>query len=82
MSLENSETAAPTQKPRPGGKRDGAGRPKGSTTVEASMRRVPVQVRLPKWMADWLQHQPVPAGRNIELALEHWGLNLTKGKGE
>ena len=82
MTLENTETATPTLKPGPGGKRKGAGRPKGSTTVDPLLRRVPVQVRLPKFMADWLKDKPVPAGRNIEMALKQWGLTLTKSKGE
>ena len=67
-------------KAKVGGKREGAGRPKGSTTVDPLMRRVPVQVRLPRYMADWLKDKPVPAGRNIEMALKEWGLTLTKLK--
>jgi len=82
MTTQNTETAAPTKKPGPGGKREGAGRPKGSTSVDPAMRRVRVSFRLPQWIADWLKDKPVPAGRNIEMALEQWGLKRSKPKGE
>ena len=82
MTTENTEITAPRQKSRRGGKRAGAGRPHGSTHVDPEMRRVRVHVRLPQWIADYLKGQPVPAGRIIEIALEHWGLKLTKLGGE
>lgn len=82
LTLQNSETASATEKPRHGGKRAGAGRPKGSSHLDPLMRRVVVSVRLPQWIADWLKDQPVPAGRIIEIALEDWGLKLTKLGGD
>ena len=51
-----------------GGKRPGAGRPKGSTYPE-ERRRKPINVRLPLWLADWLKNHPEPSGRLIERAL-------------
>jgi hypothetical protein len=51
-----------------GGKRKGAGRPKGST-VPPDKRRQNVTVRLPLWLFDWLKNHPEPSGRLIERAL-------------
>jgi hypothetical protein len=51
-----------------GGKRPGAGRPKGST-YPIERRRKPINVRLPLWLADWLKKHPEPSGRLIERAL-------------
>lgn len=52
------------------GKRKGAGRPKGSTTVEEKMRRATIGVRLPKYMIKWLKDHKEPAGRIIEGAVK------------
>jgi len=51
-----------------GGKREGAGRPAG-TTYPLEKRRKQVAVRLPFWLADWLKKHPEPSGRLIERAL-------------
>jgi hypothetical protein len=51
-----------------GGKRPGAGRPKGST-IPPDKRRQNVTVRLPLWLFDWLKSHPEPSGRLIERAL-------------
>jgi hypothetical protein len=51
-----------------GGKREGAGRPTGST-YPVEKRRKQVAVRLSLWLADWLKNHPEPSGRLIERAL-------------
>jgi hypothetical protein len=51
-----------------GGKREGAGRPKGSM-FPPNKRRKQVSVRLPVWLSDWLQNHPESSGRLIERAL-------------
>jgi hypothetical protein len=64
-----------------GGKRPGAGRPKGSTYPK-ERRRKPIGVRLPLWLADWLKKHPEPSGRLIERALiMTYGLKEPKMKG-
>lgn len=51
-----------------GGKRPGAGRPKGSTIPE-DQKRQRYQVRLPQYVIKWLQDHPESAGRLVERAL-------------
>ena len=51
-----------------GGKRPGAGRPKGSTIPE-DQKRQRYQVRLPLHIIRWLQDHPESAGRLVERAL-------------
>lgn len=51
-----------------GGKRQGAGRPKGSVYALEKRRRN-VTVRLPLWLYDWLKNHPESSGRLIERAL-------------
>jgi len=51
-----------------GGKRPGAGRPKGSTYPPEKQRKA-VNIRLPLWIADWLKSHPESSGRLIERAL-------------
>lgn len=51
-----------------GGKRKGAGRPAG-TTKPANLKRETINIRLPKWIIEWLLDQPQSAGRIIELAI-------------
>ena len=51
-----------------GGKRPGAGRPKGSTIPE-DHKRQRYQVRLPLHIIRWLQNHPESAGRLVERAL-------------
>ena len=51
-----------------GGKRPGAGRPKGSTLPE-EQKRQRYQMRLPQHIIKWLQRQPESAGRLVERAL-------------
>jgi hypothetical protein len=51
-----------------GGKRPGAGRPKG-TEYPDEKRRKPFGVRLPLWLIEWVRDQAEPAGRIIERAL-------------
>ena len=60
-----------------GGKRKGAGRPKG-TTIEHP--RMTFGTRLPDWMVERLKAEPIPASRIIEEALlKYWGIKKTKG---
>lgn len=65
-----------------GGKRPGSGRKKGATYVQEHLRRVPVQVRLPRHMDNWLRAQPIPPGRIIEIALEHYWRTMKPTEGE
>jgi|GEM_PF-3403122 len=65
-----------------GGKREGAGRPKGSKSVDPQWRRIRISCRIPKYMVDWLESQPVPAGRVIGLALEKFGIEEPPKKAE
>ena len=51
-----------------GGKRPGAGRPKGSTISE-DQKRQRYQIRLPQHIIKWLRSQPESAGRIVERAL-------------
>lgn len=51
-----------------GGKRPGAGRPKGSTIPE-DQKRQRYQVRLPLYVIKWLQRHPESSGRLVERAL-------------
>jgi hypothetical protein len=51
-----------------GGKRPGAGRPKGSTISKGKKRKT-VSVCIPPWLADWLKNHPESSGRLIERAL-------------
>lgn len=51
-----------------GGKRPGAGRPKGSTMPRELKRKV-FNVRLPAWLCKWLTEHPESTGRLIERAL-------------
>jgi hypothetical protein len=61
-----------------GGKRRGAGRPKG-TTIPPEKRRKPFGVRLPLWLIEWVRSQDTPSGRLIERALiQTYGLKKPK----
>jgi len=51
-----------------GGKRPGAGRPKG-TAIPREKRRKPFGVRLPLWLIEWVRSQDTPSARLIERAL-------------
>jgi len=51
-----------------GGKRPGAGRPKG-TVYPPGQRRQSLTVRVPEWLFDWLKNHPESSGRLIERAL-------------
>lgn len=51
-----------------GGKRQGAGRPKGST-IPKSRKRQTVTISLSPWVADWLRNHPESSGRLVERAL-------------
>ena len=60
-----------------GGKREGAGRPKG-TTIEHP--RMTFGTRLPDWMVERLKAEDKPASQTIEEALmQYWGIKKTKG---
>lgn len=59
-----------TLKPKRGGRRDGAGRPKGATSVHPQWRRLRMSCRLPKYMVDWLREQDLGVGTLIQNALE------------
>jgi hypothetical protein len=51
-----------------GGKRQGAGRPKGSKLPNNKKRKT-VSVCLSPWLAEWLSNHPESSGRLIERAL-------------
>ncbi len=51
-----------------GGKRPGAGRPKGSF-MPKNKRRKTVSVCIPLWLANWLSNHPESSGRLVERAL-------------
>ncbi len=51
-----------------GGKRTGAGRPKGST-ISLNKKRKSVTVCIPLWLANWLSNHPESSGRLVERAL-------------
>ena len=51
-----------------GGKRQGAGRPKGST-MQKDKKRKTVSVCIPLWLAQWLSNHPESSGRLVERAL-------------
>ncbi len=83
MDLLNPEDLAAAKKSKPGrgGKREGAGRPKGSTHIPAQFKRVTVSFRLPQHLVDWIKAQPIPMATLMEdLIYEHMtkGLNLTE----
>lgn len=63
-----------------GGKREGAGRPKGSITVAPEMRRLRISCRLPKYVIDWLRSQKLSMGTLIEIALEAYKIPHPKQK--
>lgn len=68
----------PVKKSGRGGKRRGAGRPKG-TTIPPKKRRKPFGVRLPLWLIEWVQSQAEPSGRMVERALiKTYGLKRPK----
>jgi hypothetical protein len=65
-----------------GGKRPGAGRPKGSTIPE-DQKRQRYQVRLPPYVIKWLQGHPESAGRLVERALIMiYGIKQPKERGK
>jgi hypothetical protein len=52
-----------------GGRREGGGRPKGST-ISPHLERVNLpDFRLPQWIVDWMKSQERSGGRIIEEAL-------------
>lgn len=60
-----------------GGKRKGSGRPKGLTdkSMSEARRRVPMSIRLPRWLKLWVEKQDKSSGKVIEAALiEHYKL--------
>ena len=63
---------------RPGGKREGAGRP----PIDPKMVKVPVGYKLPRWLVDWLREQNVPAAQLIEDALRRRHKLKPPAKGE
>jgi len=52
-----------------GGYRPGAGRKQGVESVTPEMRRVPVQIRLPQFMVDWMLAQDRSITKTIEYAV-------------
>lgn len=52
-----------------GGKRKGAGRPKGSSNISEAHRRVQVSTRLPRWLKIWMDKQDQKPAQLIETAL-------------
>ena len=64
-----------------GGKRPGAGRPKGSTLPE-DQKRQRFQIRLPQYVIKWLRSEPESAGRLVERALiMTYGIKEPKERG-
>ena len=60
-----------------GGKREGAGRPRG-TRIENP--RMTFGTRLPGWMVERLKAEDKPASHIIEQALmQYWGIKTKKG---
>jgi len=53
-----------------GGYRPGSGRKKGAQIVSPEMRRVPVQIRLPQFMLDWMNTQNQSITKTIQYAIE------------
>lgn len=49
-----------------GGKRPGAGAP---CLEDESQRRIPVSIRLPRWLVDWLRDQEYTQSSLIESAI-------------
>ena len=58
-------------KPGRGGARPGAGRPAGSKSQTEANRRIRFQIRLPRYVVEWLRGQDRSAGRIIEAALKN-----------
>lgn len=81
LEAEEDPNAGPRQLPqrkskkrahdKRGGKRPGSGRKKGVTFIKEHMRRVRIDMRLPRYMADWLRDQPIPPARVIEHILQN-----------
>lgn len=61
-------------KPTRGGKREGAGRPKGSTSIMPMDLRIRFSVRLPRWIIVRLNRQEMQNGRFIEQVLRDFWL--------
>ncbi len=78
MDLLNDEDLAAAKNPKPGrgGRRKGAGRPKGSTHIPPEFKRVRISLRLPQHLVDWLKAQPIPIGTFIEDCIEE---HITRG---
>ena len=62
-----------------GGYRPGAGRKQGVQSVTPEMRRVPVQIRLPQFMVDWMLARDRSITKTIEYAVRSLMLE-TDGK--
>lgn len=58
-----------TQKLRKGGERLGAGRPTGRRSVDEINRRIQFQVRLPRYVVEWLRSEKETATEIIERSL-------------
>ncbi|SFO08919.1 hypothetical protein [Xenorhabdus japonica] len=55
-----------------GGKRAGAGRP----PIDKNLRKMPVTIKIPKWIIDWLNEQPETKVRLIENAIiKHYNIS-------
>jgi len=54
MDRESAPPAIAKPKKGWGGARPGSGCPKGTQTVDPENRRIPVQIRLPTHLVDWL----------------------------
>jgi|GEM_PF-1743708 len=67
MPVEQISLAEPVPKKR-GGSRPGSGRKTGVRVVNADAERLPLCIRLPRWMLNWLTDRG-NAGSTIEAAL-------------
>ena len=69
MATKIPSSAITKPKTGRGGARPGAGRPKGALSVDPEYLRIPVQIRLPKYLVDWLYTQDKSLTKCIEYAV-------------
>ena len=71
MDRKSAALAITKPKNGPGGARPGAGCPKGMVHVSPEDRRIPVQIRLPQHLVDWLYTLDPSLTKSIEYAVNH-----------
>lgn len=69
MERTPPDLAMPKPKDGRGGARPGAGCPKGYRFIDPEARRIPVQIRLPKYLVDWLYTLDKSLTKSIEYAV-------------